>query len=1245
MRRLGFSRTATILLAVTGTLVLLAAFGLATLFVLNTTAVTSNATLATPLRWDSLPAPAVTRPEWTSYAAAQPVNDLLLTDALLWAATDGGVVAWDTRSGESVRFGVEHGLPANRATALAAAPDGRIWVGTVGGVARFDGAEWQRFEGEDDPGAVAVNDLLVQRDGAVWAATDAGLSRFDGTSWRTTTSATLLADLPSDRVTALAAAPGSQLWVGTDAGLVLTNGRSWQTTTTADGLNSNTITALANAPDGTLWAGTDIGLNRFDGRVWDSFLLGEPFAGTAVHTLTPQADGTVMVGFAAAASGIAQFDPTTATTRPLTTADGLSDNAIHALRLDGTGELWAATAVAIDQQTASGWRSFAPPSELPANRVADLLLAPDGLWAATSGGAARFDGRWQTSTRTDGLLDDDVTAIAIGPDGAVWAAHANPLLGFSRSADDGQWERLTCTINTPPSRTVTDAAITPDDTIWLATDNGAIRTDGAAWDHLTTADGLPSNNLAAIQIGPDGAVWAGGPGGLSVWRGAAWQTVSSAPIEALAIAPNGTVWFLTAGTIAQVEGDTLTPAPPLPPTTAVRALAATDDALFAATDAGVARLQDQRWQTMTTDDGLPGTNVTAISRAADNRVWAATNGSFQITDEGVEMANARLELVWFDGTRWQPHPNRDPAAERLANNQVADILHTPDGAIWFATADGVNRLLDDQWMRFTTDDGLPTNATFALAYAFDTVWALTELGLAQFTTENGIGFVPFGGAHGQGESPLETLTVAPGGALWITTADFSDGIRVFDGLAWRVVPTVGAPARLDAATFDAAGRFWVAGQNLSDNTLLFGFYDPAQNGWTWALPGSETFPVSTLAFAPDGTLWLGSAAGQGIELRDVADGDLDRVVGQFAEPTAPDLIHFTADGTALVGSGDQLLRWNGREWQQDEVPIPFMNETWAIATTPKGTVWVASAHGAARTQDGAWDTVYAPLQTPGWWNDISALAVRPDGGIAVGTSSGGIGLYTGRGYLVGRPDAWRGQSYPVNALFNTAAGDLWVATTGAGVAVLNDTGWTEIAPDDALTADVTSLGFTNDGAAWVGTPAGLLTTTFDDDGACRFIPIDAVTPPAVTSALRSRDGTLWFGTENAGALAVGGLTEPTESVWPDSPARIITQAVDGTIWAVNTRQDWLNVRVGDAWERIPLRRDLLTAADITALAVDSTRTAWIGTANGVFVFNGRAWQHLTTADGLPDNQIDDIQITPDGALWFATAGGVGRYRP
>jgi ligand-binding sensor domain-containing protein len=51
-----------------------------------------------------------------------------------------------------------------------------------------------------------------------------------------------------------------------------------------------------------------------------------------------------------------------------------------------------------------------------------LWLGTRGAWFGTGGGVSRLgvDGRWQTYTTADGLADNDVTDIAVGPDGALW---------------------------------------------------------------------------------------------------------------------------------------------------------------------------------------------------------------------------------------------------------------------------------------------------------------------------------------------------------------------------------------------------------------------------------------------------------------------------------------------------------------------------------------------------------------------------------------------------------------------------------------------------------------------------------------------------------------------------------------------------------------------------------------------------------------------------------------------------------
>ncbi len=1242
MGRFGFSRRATLFLSLIGGLILISAVALAAVAIINRTPSAAPAPTAA-VRWTGLPSASVTRPQWQSASSTNHINDLERIDRLLWAATDGGVVVWDLDSGESTLFTVEHGLPGNRINAITAAPNGNIWVAAAGGIARHDGSGWQTFEAEGGPFSAEVHDVLALPDGTIWAATDEGLfSTTDGRSWRAITRSSLLSGLPSNTVTALAAAQGNDIWVGTDSGIARTDGRNWELFDATTGLSSNEISALAATPDGSVWAATPTGLNQFNGRSWRSILLPAPYAGLGIATLAAQPDGTVWLGFDDLAAGLIQFDGSSIV-NTLTATSGLPADAVSAVHLSNTGELWAATPSAvthIDRLTVQ--QTLTPPTTLPANDIHDLLLAPSGLWAATDGGVAQFDGTWHTFTSAEGLIDSQPTMLGLGPDGGVWVGHANPLLGLSAQQPGGGFAAIACQLTTPPSSQITDGIAAPDGSTWFATDNGLARVADEVWTHFTALDGLPSNTLSAVAVTPNGTVWVGSAAGLARVDGNRVTPVSSTPVAALTSAESDTLFVLTTDNqLVQVSAEgQISPLPDLPANVSVRALhsgpegtSATDgDTLWLATDAGAARLVGQQWQFFGTSDGLDGESTTALGRGADGTLWIATNN------------DQRLDLRWFDGTRFQIHPARDPAAERLSNIQVKQVLPTANGEVWFATADGVDRYANGQWERFTREDGLPSNEVHALVYAQDTVWALTPIGMAYFIDRPGAyGFVPFGGAHGQGLNELQSITVAPDDALWFTTEGFHDGLRVFDGFAWRIVSTMANFSTLRTATFDAQGRYWVAGDNLDRGVPFFGFYDPATNTWTWDVVSHATPAINTLAFAPDGLLWVGLADGNGIEVLDVTGGDVDTVVARFEEPAVVDKITFAPDGSALVGSGNQLFTWDGSSWSHESVPQPFLDEMWDLVSIGD-EVWISSAQGVVhRLTNGEWETITAPILTPGWWGSISEMVVRPDGGIAVGTSAGGVGLYTGRSYLVGRPDLWRGQTMPVTMLANEEDGTLWVGTNGLGLAILEGENWRTLAPAVATTAEMTSLGFTPDGTAWMGTEVGLLSAVIDNDSLCHIALHDENL--AATEVLRTRDGALWFGSTNGGAVEITGRNSQPQALWPESPVSLITQAPDGSLWAVNTRQEWLNYRSAesDTWSRVPLRQDLLTAADITSMAVDNQRTVWLGTNRGVFVFNGREWSHLTAADGLPDNQIDAIQVTPDGAVWFATPAGLGRY--
>src|SRR5690349_14842349 len=77
----------------------------------------------------------------------------------------------------------DNGLPSTAVTSFAQDPLGFIWVGTQGGLARWDGYRFRTYRaGAADAGALPnqfVNTLHVDASGRLWIGTNGGLARYD----------------------------------------------------------------------------------------------------------------------------------------------------------------------------------------------------------------------------------------------------------------------------------------------------------------------------------------------------------------------------------------------------------------------------------------------------------------------------------------------------------------------------------------------------------------------------------------------------------------------------------------------------------------------------------------------------------------------------------------------------------------------------------------------------------------------------------------------------------------------------------------------------------------------------------------------------------------------------------------------------------------------------------------------------------------------------------------------------------
>jgi signal transduction histidine kinase/ligand-binding sensor domain-containing protein len=153
-------------------------------------------------------------------------------------------------------------------SALYQGHDGRLWVGTQGGLESWNGTEWQTFTTNDGLSANIVRAIADDTAGNVWVGTeDGGLDLLrDGkvSSFQKTNGCANISCLYLDN--------SGVLWVGTIGnGLLRFSGGEWKHYTTRNGLAGNSIDYIIEDGQGFLWIGSNAGLMRVNKKDLDDF--------------------------------------------------------------------------------------------------------------------------------------------------------------------------------------------------------------------------------------------------------------------------------------------------------------------------------------------------------------------------------------------------------------------------------------------------------------------------------------------------------------------------------------------------------------------------------------------------------------------------------------------------------------------------------------------------------------------------------------------------------------------------------------------------------------------------------------------------------------------------------------------------------------------------------------------------------------------------------------------------------------
>ncbi len=460
----------------------------------------------------------------------------------------------------------ETGLPQNSVHAILQTHGGFIWLGTEGGLVRFDGKDFVTYDSHNTPqlGSNNIRAIIEDAGHALWIATANGLTRFSEAGWKRFTTGD---GLPSNNIWTLQQDDSQRLLVVTPEGLARYNdgrfrafpapadyaplmgavtpgrnrglwlaprnsfngkidaalwdhaGRLWLGT--ADGLvevqqgqtrrfkevPGKHITVLHEDKEGTLWIGTDAGLARLRNGAIERFPASWEVAGDLILSISDDREGDLWVGTELGGVTILRDQKFTA----YTARDGFPTGSIRCVLEDSHGVLWAGTdgqgLVRVEHGAA---RAITTKDGLASNIILSLAEgAPGEILSGTPDGLNRISNRRiSVVTSADGLPDDFVRSIYRDRDNSLWIGTRRGLCHLK----DGRFSTFT-QADGLGSDLIGSVTRDSHNNLWVATFHGLSRLQGG---HFVT---FTSNIVTAVLAGSDGSLWIGTQdGGLNRFR-------------------------------------------------------------------------------------------------------------------------------------------------------------------------------------------------------------------------------------------------------------------------------------------------------------------------------------------------------------------------------------------------------------------------------------------------------------------------------------------------------------------------------------------------------------------------------------------------------------------------------------------------------------------------------------------------------------------------------------------------------
>ena len=258
-----------------------------------------------------------------------------------------------------------------------------------------------------------------------------------------------------------------------------------------------------------------------------------------------------------------------------------------------------------------------------------------------------------------------------------------------------------------PENSVSSIAQTLDGYLWAGTENGLVRFDGVkftVFDKINTSM-MPTDFVTALKVDHNGALWVGTVNGVITFEQGRFKpfkvgsSIWKARVTCFYEDERGQLWIGTDGAgVLRKSGEGVHPF--------TQADGLADDSVFAIAGDGHGNvwIGTQKGLTETHVDQSRPTPVTAVGKTAVHALQVDREGNLWVGTYG-------SGLFAYEAERW----NRFTTKDGLTSNAISCLYRDEAGTLWIGTTDnGLDRLRNGHFDSFTAKDGLPGEGVASL---------------------------------------------------------------------------------------------------------------------------------------------------------------------------------------------------------------------------------------------------------------------------------------------------------------------------------------------------------------------------------------------------------------------------------------------------------------------------------------------------------------------------------------------------